>query len=703
MSARYHDKVVANAVIGTTESEAWAVGKRDGVDVVTSDPVYHNNSKYYAGLAEQHKSRAVTAETNAKASETSAAESLSNATAQATAAAGSAKTATDKASAAATSASNAAKSATASANSASASATSAQESETSATSSADSASASANSATAAAASQKAAKTSETNAKASETNAANSASSAGTSATNSANSASASAESAAAALASQNAAETSETNAASSASTASSKATAASKSASAAKTSETNAATSATNAATSATNAASSETAAANSATAAAASQKAAKTSETNAKASETAAKTSETNAKASETAAKDSETNAASSASTASSKAAAASNSATAAANSASSAQTSADAAAAALEECRNVTVSVTGALVPKGTIAFASLPALSAAEIGWMYNISNAFTTTADFEEGSGKAVNAGSNVYKTANGKWDVLAGATVTGVKGDAETKYRTGNVNITPANIGLDKVDNTPDAEKSVASSGVADCLSGTEAVGSSVGPVYMKKTDKGLVPAACRKATAGDYKSFIPVINEKGCVRVGKFIYMNEIESTEDYDIRLVASPGALTCSGTFTATKVYNATWNDYADALLKKEGEVIEPGDIVCMSRDEDGYECATKKTAELVVGVCSDTYGHLLGGEQLENMEDNLKKYTPVAVAGNVYVKVSGKIQAGDFITVSRVPGVGKKARRWFQKPGTIVGKALQSKHTNGVERILMQVMLK
>ena len=121
MSARYHDKVVANAVIGTTESEAWAVGKRDGVDVVTSDPVYHNNSKYYASVAEQHKSRAVTAETNAKASETSAAESLSNATAQATAAAASAETATDKANDAATSASNAAESATASANSASSS------------------------------------------------------------------------------------------------------------------------------------------------------------------------------------------------------------------------------------------------------------------------------------------------------------------------------------------------------------------------------------------------------------------------------------------------------------------------------------------------------------------------------------------------------------------------------------------------------
>ena len=79
MSARYHDKVIANAVIGTTESEAWAVGKRDGVDVVASDPVYHNNSKYYASLAEQHESRAVTAETNAKASENAAKTSETNA------------------------------------------------------------------------------------------------------------------------------------------------------------------------------------------------------------------------------------------------------------------------------------------------------------------------------------------------------------------------------------------------------------------------------------------------------------------------------------------------------------------------------------------------------------------------------------------------------------------------------------------------
>lgn len=45
-------------------------------------------------------------------------------------------------------------------------------------------------------------------------------------------------------------------------------------------------------------------------------------------------------------------------------------------------------------------------------------------------------------------------------------ITGGGVVTGVKGDAETAYRLGNVNITKANIGLGNVDNTSDANKPV---------------------------------------------------------------------------------------------------------------------------------------------------------------------------------------------------------------------------------------------
>lgn len=103
-------------------------------------------------------------------------------------------------------------------------------------------------------------------------------------------------------------------------------------------------------------------------------------------------------------------------------------------------------------EQARRISESFSGALRPMGTVAFANLPALSATTSGNMYNISDQFVTTSDFKEGAGNTIPAGANVYKTEDGKWDVLAGTPVTGVKGNAESRYRRGNVNITAENVG-----------------------------------------------------------------------------------------------------------------------------------------------------------------------------------------------------------------------------------------------------------
>lgn len=253
--------------------------------------------------------------------------------------------------------------------------------------------------------------------------------------------------------------------------------------------------------------------------AAAASANKAKTSETNAKESETAAKTSQTAAKSSETNAKTSETNAlasknaaATSASTASAKASEAATSATnaeksknAAATSAANAANSANSASAsantatqkataastsasnaenyfkmskswaigeggmrsdestnnskyfAEQAAKVVEAAGSGGLIPMGTIVFENLPT-SGMKKGWMYNISNDFTSDSRFEDGGNLYYKAGANVYYTAGGKWDVLTGVQVTGVKGNSETSYRTGNVNITKSNIGLGNVPN-----------------------------------------------------------------------------------------------------------------------------------------------------------------------------------------------------------------------------------------------------
>lgn len=57
------------------DSEAWAVGEREGTPVSSGDVTYHNNSKYYAGEAADSASNASTSETNAGLSESAAAQS----------------------------------------------------------------------------------------------------------------------------------------------------------------------------------------------------------------------------------------------------------------------------------------------------------------------------------------------------------------------------------------------------------------------------------------------------------------------------------------------------------------------------------------------------------------------------------------------------------------------------------------------------
>lgn len=75
------------------------------------------------------------------------------------------------------------------------------------------------------------------------------------------------------------------------------------------------------------------------------------------------------------------------------------------------------------------ISSAISGVYTPKGTIAFASLPTASAGNLGWVYNISDAFTTTAAFAEGAGHSYGAGTNVVCVDAGdgayQWDVLAG--------------------------------------------------------------------------------------------------------------------------------------------------------------------------------------------------------------------------------------------------------------------------------------
>lgn len=122
----------SDAETSSETSEAYAKGTRNGSDVSSSDPAYHNNSKYYAEQADGYADSAGTSASTAtdkageaSASAASASASATTATAKAGEAASSAASAASSASAAGTSETNAAASAGTASNAASNAASSA--------------------------------------------------------------------------------------------------------------------------------------------------------------------------------------------------------------------------------------------------------------------------------------------------------------------------------------------------------------------------------------------------------------------------------------------------------------------------------------------------------------------------------------------------------------------------------------------------
>lgn len=108
------------------------------------------------------------------------------------------------------------------------------------------------------------------------------------------------------------------------------------------------------------------------------------------------------------------------------------------------------------MQQAQLIAEGLSGSLIPMGTIAFADLP--TSPTSGQMHNINDEFVTDDRFKEGAGNTIPAGTNVYYTADGYWDCLAGSPVTGVKGENELSYRRGNVNITKSDVGLGNVPN-----------------------------------------------------------------------------------------------------------------------------------------------------------------------------------------------------------------------------------------------------
>ena len=146
----------------------------------------------------------------------------------------------------------------------------------------------------------------------------------------------------------------------------------------------------------------------------------------------------------------------------------------------------------------------------------------------------------------------------------------------------------------------------------------------------------------------------------------------------------------------ITATGNITGNRVYNAIFNDYAEFFEK--GEETEVGDIVALDTDskEERYIKATNPRT--VVGVHSDSYGHILGGfESIENSEES---FIPVGMSGRVKTKIIGAIEKGDEVVLSKYPGIGRKYHELTDRERDIIGFAVETNLSEEVKLVRIKI---
>lgn len=147
--------------------------------------------------------------------------------------------------------------------------------------------------------------------------------------------------------------------------------------------------------------------------------------------------------------------------------------------------------------------------------------------------------------------------------------------------------------------------------------------------------------------------------------------------------------------GTTITADVITANKVYGAIWNDYAEWFEKENvNDTFDFGDIC--SWNENGVVLSSPSDIR-VVGVVSNTYGHILGGFPLADMEENSKHFVPIGLTGRVNVKVKGAVKVGDLI-ISAGNGIGKVDNNASIQQ--VVGKALESSNDENVKLITVLI---
>ncbi|WP_156909577.1 hypothetical protein [Ottowia thiooxydans] len=170
----------------------------------------------------------------------------------------------------------------------------------------------------------------------------------------------------------------------------------------------------------------------------------------------------------------------------------------------------------------------------------------------------------------------------------------------------------------------------------------------------------------------------------------------------EVESNGNGDLMTLAKSGANVARIDSTGKGFFNGgTQTGGADVaeLIDFRGRIPRPGDVVEIDPENSlHYRLSTGSESALVAGVITTKPGLLMNA----TVED-ATGLPALALVGRVPVKVTlegGDIKPGDLLVSASLPGHAKKAPIQI-RPGTVIGKALQSYSSGTTGSVEMLVM--
>lgn len=293
----------------------------------------------------------------------------------------------------------------------------------------------------------------------------------------------------------------------------------------------------------------------------------------------------------------------------------------------------------AAVDELKNDIDTLPAVYIPAGSVAFASLPSLTAGNVGKVVNVTDAFTTTADFVEGSGKSYPAGTNVAIVDTGsssshvyKYDAMSGMVDISGKADKVSGATSGHLaalnssgNLTDSGkalsdlqakltagdgITIDSSTNTISADVNYLI-GAYDIYDSTERV---VGyyfrkPLYRKTISFGTLPNATIKNVAHGISNVDRIVSAHGYAYTPTNLFFIPLQFSANQTATIAENQ---TAALYLDRTNIYIATTNDlspYTESYITIEYTKTTDSTSSVSYGHENQYS-----TSEQIVGTWID-----------------------------------------------------------------------------------------